>query len=133
MPRILAASTQMDDHWRQRIKKEEARCDRNGTKPDPFAKSLNTLLHHEQPQVAQPAMESRRGRDKLTAILVSHAQAIQSKIAVEAKRVGEAPTRSAAGASKPRDGSQLSSVATRQSNAQRARVPDDSSDLASAM
>jgi len=112
MPRTLGASTQKDDHWRQRIKKEEARAQVDVTKPDPFAKSLSTLLHHhEQPQ------------------------AIKGKIATEAKRAGEAPTRSAEGASKPRDGSQLSTISARQSSiAPRTRaLPDDTSDLGSAM
>eukprot|EP00316_Scyphosphaera_apsteinii_P003430 CAMPEP_0119333444 /NCGR_PEP_ID=MMETSP1333-20130426/85171_1 /TAXON_ID=418940 /ORGANISM="Scyphosphaera apsteinii, Strain RCC1455" /LENGTH=104 /DNA_ID=CAMNT_0007343511 /DNA_START=43 /DNA_END=354 /DNA_ORIENTATION=- len=56
MPREVGGSSQADNHWRQRLKKEEAALDRKNVvkRPDPFARSLFPLEAGEDtPQAAR--------------------------------------------------------------------------------
>ena len=63
--RVQAGATiQNDINWKQRVAKEEARIDRPGALPDPFAHSLSTILSQtvlSAPGRAQPQQKAGGG------------------------------------------------------------------------
>ena len=63
--RVQAGATiQNDTDWRQRVAKEEARLERPGAMPDPFAHSLSTMLSATMlsaPSRAQPKHKAGGG------------------------------------------------------------------------
>uniref|UniRef100_A0A7S0Q169 Uncharacterized protein n=1 Tax=Coccolithus braarudii TaxID=221442 RepID=A0A7S0Q169_9EUKA len=78
MPRVPAQSVQLDNDWRQRLKKEEARLNKTPVAPDPFSRSLSAKLAAE---------------GKCTTARTP--QEVQAEVALTAKKLAERPSASA--------------------------------------
>merc|ERR1711966_496611 len=90
MVRVTAPSAQCDAHWRQRVQKEEATLAKGaGAKPDPFARSLQTLLSAEE-KAAKRAPASQISGYSSKPSRISHARPAEPARPTSLSEIGSA-------------------------------------------